>query len=124
MTVSLKKYVRFTPYGYLSANAFGIAKAEGRIWITQGNPFNGDKGIAVKLTLPGFDNSKSWGNISGSLAIDALQPDYLFQFHYSNHYKWENAFGQQTFFSGKAMYERQNLKAGFNFYNLNGLGLF
>jgi len=113
-----KKYIRFTPYAYLAANAFGIAKAEGRIWVSQGNPFNGDKGISAKLTLPAFDNSSSWGNISASMAVDALQPDYLFQMHYSNHFKWENAFGQQTFFSAKAMYERKNLKGGFNLYNI------
>ncbi|MBK6347542.1 MAG: hypothetical protein IPF68_16745 [Bacteroidales bacterium] len=113
-----KKYIRFTPYAYLAANAFGIAKAEGRIWVSQGNPFNGDKGISAKLTLPAFDNSTSWGNLSASMAVDALQPDYLFQMHYSNHFKWENAFGQQTIFSARAMYERKNLKGGFNLYNL------
>jgi len=113
-----KKYFRFTPYAYLSADAFGVARAEGRIWLSQGNPFNGDKGISAKLSLPSYENSTAWGNISASVSVDALQPNYLFQYHYSNHFKWENTFGQQTIFSGKAMYERQNLKAGFNYYNL------
>ncbi|MFH1121312.1 MAG: putative porin [Bacteroidota bacterium] len=113
-----EKYIRFTPYAYLSANAFCIAKAEGRIWATQGNPFNGDKGIFAKLTLPASDNSASWGNVSVSMAVDALQPDYLFQFHSSNHFKWENTFGQQTIFSAKSLYQRNYLKGGFNLYTL------
>ncbi len=113
-----KKYIRVTPYAWLSANAFGIARAEGKIWITQGNPFNGDKGLSAKLSIPAFDNSNSWGNLIASLAVDALQPDYLYQFHYSNHFAWMNTFGQQTIFSSRAMYERKNLRAGFNYYNL------
>jgi hypothetical protein len=113
-----KNFTRVTPYAWLSANAFGIARAEGKIWITQGNPFNGDKGLSAKLSLPAFDNSVSWGNVFASVAVDALQPDYFYQFHYSNHFIWSNTFGQQTIFSSKAMYERKNLKAGFNYYNL------
>ncbi len=119
-----KKYIRVTPYAWLSANAFGIARAEGKIWITQGNPFNGDKGLSAKLSLPAFDNSASWGNLSASVSVDALQPDYFYQFHYSNHFTWANSFGQQTIFSSRFMYERKNLKAGFNYYNLTNLVYF
>lgn len=115
-----RHFSRLTPYGYLAANAFGYARAEGYIWISQGAPFNGDKGFTGRLSFPAYDNSKSWGNLSASLEINALQPDYLFQYNYSNHFKWENTFGQQTIVSGKAMYERANVKAGFNFYNLGG----
>ncbi|HPG33009.1 MAG: hypothetical protein H6541_08225 [Lentimicrobiaceae bacterium] len=115
-----KKYSRLTPYAYLAANAFGYARAEGYVWLSQGAPFNGDKGLSGKLTFPAYDNSTSWGNISAGLEVNALQPDFLYQFHYSNHFRWENSFGQQTIVSGKAMYERHNLKAGFNFYNLGG----
>jgi hypothetical protein len=111
---------RFTTFGYLSANAFGFAKAEGKIWLTNGAPFNGDKGIAAMLTLPAYDNSSSWGNLSAELGLNALQPDYLFQSHVSNHFKWENSFGQQTIASGKVMYSRKFIQAGFNFYNLDG----
>ncbi len=113
-----KNFTRLTPYAWISANAFGIARAEGKIWLTQGNPFNGDKGLSARLSLPAFDNSASWGNLIASIALDALQPDYLYQFHYSNHFSWSNTFGQQTIFSSRAMYERNNFKAGFNYYNL------
>lgn len=115
-----KSFTRITPFAYLSMNAFGVARAEGKIWITNGAPFNGDKGIAAMLTLPGFDNSSTWGNLYASVALNALQPDYIFQYHHSNHFSWENSLGQQTIFSGKVMYSRKNFKAGFNLYNLDG----
>ncbi|MBK6965819.1 MAG: hypothetical protein IPH20_18310 [Bacteroidales bacterium] len=113
-----KNFTRLTPYAWLSANAFGVARAEGKIWLTQGNPFNGDKGLSAKLSLPAADNSASWGNLIASVSLDALQPDYLYQFHYSNHFSWNNTFGQQTIFGSRAMYQRNNVKAGFNYYNL------
>lgn len=120
-TDSIKRnFNRLTSFGYLSANAFGLAKAEGKIWFTNGAPFNGDKGVAAMLTLPAYDNSSSWGNLSAELSLNALQPDYLFQSYLSNHYKWENSFGQQTIVSGKVMYSRKFIQAGFNFYNLDG----
>jgi hypothetical protein len=115
-----RKFNRITTFAYLSANAFGVAKAEGKVWVTNGAPFNGDKGISAMLTLPAFDNSTSWGNLTASLGVNALQPDYIFQYHYSNHFSWENSFGQQTILSGKVMYARKFLKAGFNFYTLDG----
>ncbi len=116
----IRRFNRLTPFAYISANAFGIAKAEGKIWFSNGAPFNGDKGIAAMLTLPAFDNSTSWGNLYASLALDALQPEYLYQFHTSNHFRWENSFGQQTILSGKVMYKRKYFQAGFNIYNLDG----
>lgn len=109
---------RLTLYGYLSANAFGYALAEGRIWNTQGNPFNGDKGIEGSLTFPGYDNSQSWGNLKVNVSLTASQPFYLYQYHYSNNFKWDNAFGQQTTFSAKATYSRDFFKAGFNAFSL------
>lgn len=115
-----RKFNRVTTFGYLSANAFGVAKAEGKIWMTNGAPFNGDKGISAMLTLPAFDNSTSWGNLSAELGVNALQPDYIYQYHYSNHFKWENSFGQQTLLTGKINYSRKFFTAGFNFYNLDG----
>lgn len=115
-----RNFNRLTTFGYLSANAFGLAKAEGKIWLTNGAPFNGDKGIAAMLTLPAYDNSSSWGNLSAELGLNALQPDYLFQSNLSNHFVWENSFGQQTIASGKVMYNRKFFQAGFNFYNLDG----
>jgi hypothetical protein len=116
----IRRFNRLTPFAYISANAFGIAKAEGKIWFSNGAPFNGDKGIAAMLTLPAFDNSTSWGNLYASLALDALQPDYIYQFHASNHFSWENSFGQQTILGGKVMYKRKYVQAGFNVYNLDG----
>lgn len=119
-----RKFARLTTYAWLSANAFGIARIEGRIWVTQGNPFNGDKGLSALLSLPAFDNSNSWGNLTASLSLDGLQPDYIYQYHYSNHFSWENAFGQQTIFSGRAMYNHKVFKGGFNFYNLTNFVYF
>lgn len=115
-----KRFNRLTPFAYVSANAFGMAKAEGKIWLSNGAPFNGDKGVSAMLTLPAYNNSTSWGNLTASLAVDALQPDYLFQYHSSNHFRWENSFGQQTILSSKVMYTRRHISAGFNFYNLDG----
>lgn len=115
-----RSFNRITTFGYLSANAFGLAKAEGKVWLTTGAPFKGDKGAAAMLTLPAYDNSKSWGNLSAELGVNAMQPDYIFQYHISNHFQWENNFGQQTIASGKIMYARQFVNAGFNFYNLDG----
>ncbi|MBW6490515.1 MAG: putative porin [Lentimicrobium sp.] len=118
---SIKRtFNRVTTFGYLAANAFGVAKAEGKIWITSGAPFNGDKGISALLTLPGFDNSTSWGNLSAELGVNALQPDYIYQYHHSNHFSWENSFGQQTLLIGKIMYHQKYFSTGFNFYNLDG----
>lgn len=119
-TTVKKQFNRLTTFGYISANAFGVARAEGKIWMTNGAPFKGDKGITAMLTLPAFDNSASWGNLHASLSLDALQPDYFFQYYQSNHFRWENSFGQQTILGGKVMYSRKHLKAGFNFYNLEG----
>ncbi len=115
-----RSFNRITTFGYLSANAFGLAKAEGKIWLTSGAPFKGDKGAAAMLTMPAYDNSTSWGNLSAELGVNAMQPDYIFQYHISNHFQWENNFGQQTIASGKIMYARQFVNAGFNFYNLGG----
>jgi len=115
-----KKFGRLTSYGYLTANAFGVARAEGYIWFSQGAPFNGDKGLSGRIMFPAYDNSASWGNLSGSLELNSMQPDYIFQYHYSNHFKWVNTFGQQTILGGKAMYEHKNFRAGYNYYNLGG----
>lgn len=115
-----KAFNRLTTYGYLSANAFGIAKAEGYLWLTSGAPFNGDKGISALLSIPAFDNSKSWGNLSVSLSLHSMQPDYLMQTYSGNHFSWENAFGQQNIVSTKANYRWRYLSAGINFYNLDG----
>ncbi len=113
-----RNFNRLTPYGYLAANAFGLAKAEGMIWATTGSPFNGDKGISGLLTLPGYDNSDNWGNLKASASLTIEQPFYLYQYHYSNHFSWDNAFGQQTTLSFKASYEHRVLKAGFNVTNI------
>lgn len=110
---------RFTPYAYLSANAFGFAKVEGKIWTTQGAPFNGDKGLEGTFTLPGYDNSENWGNLIANVALTIQQPFYLFQYYSSNHFEWNNAFGQQTTLSVKALYDYRSFKAGLNLYNLN-----
>lgn len=115
-----RNFNRLTTFGYLSANAFGLAKVEGKVWLTNGAPFKGDKGAAAMLTLPAYDNSTSWGNLSAELGVNAMQPDYIFQYHLSNHFQWENTFGQQTIASGKVMYARKFVNAGFNFYNLDG----
>jgi len=114
----VRNFHRLTPYTSLSANAFGIARAEGRIWISQGSPFNGDKGIEARLVLPAFDNSTSWGNLTGSLAFVSAQPDYIMQYQYSNHFIWDNSFGSQSFVSLKTRYERRNLSGGFNLITL------
>ena len=114
------KFNRLTTFGYLSANAFGLAKAEGKVWLTTGAPFNGDKGAAAMLTLPAYDNAASWGNLSAELGVNALQPDFIYQYHLSNHFQWQNNFGQQTIASGKVMYARKFVNAGINFYNLDG----
>lgn len=108
-----------TMYAYLSANAFGYAKAEGKLWSTTGNPFNGDKGLEGSLLLPGYDNTNKWGNLrlTASLAIE--QPFYFYQFYSSNHFAWRNAFGQQTTLSLKAAYEHKYFKAGYNLFNLS-----
>lgn len=116
-TVS-KTFNRITPYAYLSANAFGWAKVEGKIWTTEGSPFNGDKGIEGVMTIPGYDNSDKWGNLKVSAALNIEQPYYFYQYHYSNHFHWDNAFGQQTTLSFKATYDYKLIKAGFNIYNL------
>jgi hypothetical protein len=113
-----RNFNRITPYAYLSANAFGLAKAEGMVWVTTGKPFNGDKGVSGLLTLPGYDNSENWGNLKASASLMLEQPFYLYQHHYSNHFIWDNAFGQQTTLSFKASYEHRFFKAGFNVYNL------
>lgn len=115
-----RTFNRVTTFGYLSANAFGLARAEGYLWLTSGAPFNGDKGVSAMLTLPAYDNSKSWGNLSASLSLHSLQPDYLMQSHSGNHFAWENTFGQQNILSVKADYRRKHLSAGVNFYNLDG----
>lgn len=115
-----RTFNRVTTFGYLSANAFGVAKAEGYLWLTTGAPFNGDKGISAKLTLPAFDNSQAWGNLSVSLSLHAQQPDYMMQYHSGNHFAWENTFGQQNILSTKANYRWRYLSAGVNFYNLDG----
>jgi len=112
-------FSRFTPYAYLSANAFGFAKVEGKIWTTQGTPFNGDKGLEGTFMLPGYDNSENWGNLKVDVALTIQQPFYLFQYYSSNHFAWNNAFGQQTTLTAKALYEYRSFKAGFNIYNLN-----
>ena len=115
-----RNFNRITTFGYLSANAFGLARAEGKVWLTSGAPFKGDKGATAMLTLPAYDNSKSWGNLSAELGVNAMQPDYIFQYHLSNHFQWDNNFGQQTIASGKVMYARKFVNAGVNFYNLDG----
>lgn len=119
-TDSIKKtFNRLTTYAYLSANAFGYAKAEGRIWTTTGIPFNGDKGLSGTLTLPGYDNRDKWGNLVLNADLTIEQPFYFYQYYYSNHFSWDNAFGQQTTLSLKAAYEHKYFKAGFNLFNLN-----
>ena len=115
-----RNFNRITTFGYLSANAFGLARAEGKVWLTTGAPFKGDKGAAAMLTLPAYDNSTSWGNLSAELGVNSMQPDYIFQYQLSNNFQWENSFGQQTIASGKVMYARKFVNAGFNFYNLDG----
>jgi hypothetical protein len=114
-----KTFNRLTTYAYLSANAFGYAKAEGRIWTTTGAPFNGDKGLSGTLTLPGYDNRDKWGNLVLNADLTIEQPFYFYQYHYSNHFSWDNAFGQQTTLSLKSSYEHRYFKAGFNLFNLN-----
>lgn len=114
-----KKFNRFTPYAYLSANAFGLTKVEGKIWTTQGSPFNGDKGIEGSIMIPAYDNTENWGNLKVSASLAIEQPYYLYQYHYSNHFQWENSFGQQTSLVIKALYDHRYFKAGFNAYNLN-----
>lgn len=113
-----KSYQYFTPYGYISANAFGWAKAEGKVWFTQGTPFNGDKGIEGSMLIPGYDNTDKWGNLRFNASLKSEQPYYLYQFHLSNHFKWENAFSQQTTFSLLSSYEHRFFKTGFNVYTL------
>ncbi|HLO91381.1 MAG TPA: putative porin [Lentimicrobium sp.] len=113
-----KTFNRFTPYAYFSANAFGLTKVEGRIWTTQGSPFNGDKGLEGSIMFPGFENTNNWGNLKISASLTIEQPYYLYQYHYSNHFQWENSFGQQTNLSFKALYDNRYFKAGFNEYNL------
>lgn len=108
-----------TPYAYLSANAFGIAKAEGKIWLTNGAPFNGDKGIEGILTIPGYDNTDKWGNLVVAAALNIQQPYYMYQYYVSNHFLWENSFGQQTVVSFNGSYKYKRLSAGINFYNLS-----
>lgn len=108
-----------TMYAYLSANAFGYAKAEGKIWSTTGNPFNGDKGIEGSLLLPGYDNTGKWGNLRFTATLAIEQPYYFYQFYSSNHFAWRNAFGQQTTLGLKAAYEHKYFKAGYNLYNLS-----
>lgn len=114
-----KSYQFFTPYGYISANAFGWARAEGKIWLTQGTPFLGDKGIEGSLLIPGYDNTAKWGNLKLNLSLKSEQPYYLYQFHLSNHFKWENSFSQQTTFSLSSSYEHKFFRAGLNIYNLS-----
>jgi len=114
-----RSFNRITPYAYLSANAFGWAKAEGKIWTTEGSPFNGDKGIEGIMTIPGYDNSDKWGNLKLSAALNIEQPYYFYQYYYSNHFRWDNSFGQQTTISFKASYNYKFLKAGFNVFNHN-----
>ncbi len=116
-TVS-KTFNRITPYAYLAANAFGWTKVEGKIWTTQGNPFNGDKGIEGIMTIPGYDNSNKWGNLQINAALKIEQPYYFYQYYYSNHFQWDNTFGQQTTFSLKTSYTNKYLKAGFDVFNL------
>ena len=115
-----RTFNRVTTFGYLSANAFGLARAEGYLWLTSGAPFNGDKGVSAMLTLPAYDNFRSWGNLSASLSLHSLQPHYLMQFHSGNNFSWENTFGQQNILSGKVNYRWHYLSAGINFYNLDG----
>lgn len=114
-----KKFNIVTQYAFLSANAFGYAKAEGKVWNTIGSPFNGDKGISGSLLLPGYDNSENWGNLKVSAELSIEQPFYFYQYHYSNHFMWDKTFGQQTTFSFKAAYDHKYFKTGFNFYNIN-----
>lgn len=114
-----KRFNIVTQYAFLSANAFGYAKAEGKVWNTIGTPFNGDKGISGSLLLPGYDNSEKWGNLKISAELAIEQPFYFYQYHYSNHFMWDKSFGQQTTISFKAAYDYKFFKAGFNLYNIN-----
>lgn len=118
-TITKNTFNRITPYASLSANAFGLTRVEGKIWTVQGSPFNGDKGIEGNLMIPGYDNADKWGNLKVSASLMIEQPFYLYQYHYSNHFQWNNAFGQQTTLALKAFYDYRFLKAGFNAYNLN-----
>jgi hypothetical protein len=114
-----KTFSYLTPYAYLSANAFGITKVEGKIWTTQGAPFNGDKGVEGSISFPGYDNTDKWGNLKASILLSIEQPFYQFQHYHSNHFQWENSFGQQTAFSFKSFYEHKYFRAGFNAYNIS-----
>ncbi len=113
-----KSFQYITPYGYISANAFGYAKAEGKIWLTDGAPFNGDKGIEGTMLIPGYDNTEKWGNLRVNAILRVEQPYYIYQYHYSNHFSWDNSFGQQTTLSLSSSYEHKFFKAGFNIHNL------
>jgi hypothetical protein len=118
-TVTKNNFSYLTPYASLSANAFGLTRVEGKIWTVQGNPFNGDKGIEGNMMIPGYDNSERWGNLKVSALLLIEQPFYFYQIHKSNHFSWDNAFGQQTTLALKAFYDYRFLKAGFNAFNLN-----
>lgn len=113
-----RKFNRITPYAYFSANAFGWTKVDGKIWTTQGSPFNGDKGIEGSIMIPAYDNADRWGNLKVSASLSIEQPYYFYQYHFSNHFQWDNSFGQQTNLAFKAAYDHRFFKAGFNAYNL------
>jgi len=113
-----RKFNYITPYASLSANAFGLTKVEGRIWTVQGKPFNGDKGIEGIMLIPGYDNTERWGNLRITARLSIEQPYYLYQSYSSNHFIWENSFGQQTTLALKAAYEHKFFSAGFNAFSL------
>ncbi|HLN52176.1 MAG TPA: putative porin [Lentimicrobium sp.] len=114
-----KTFTYLTPYAYLAANAFGITKVEGKIWTTEGAPFNGDKGIEGSISFPAYDNSERWGNLRVSASLNIEQPFYFYQHFHSNHFEWENSFGQQTALTLKSWYDHRYFKAGFNAYNIS-----
>lgn len=114
-----KTFTYITPYAYLSANAFGLTKVEGKIWTTEGTPFNGDKGIEGIVSFPGYDNTERWGNLKVSATLSIEQPFYFYQHYHSNHFQWENSFGQQTAVTLKSWYDHKYFKAGFNAYNIS-----
>lgn len=87
----------------------------GDAFIIKGDYNDGDLGIAARIDLP-FAKKLL---LSGGLNLGSSKPDFYSQYHYSNHFYWNNDFARSEYYRLWVNMKWFSLDAGFEYYLLN-----